>query len=181
VKGFAPAVLTISALTLLVIGCSTEPSDSDDRASLQDDVGTTLKRLYVEDPGLQQFLASAYGYVVFPTVGKGAFIVGGSYGHGMVFQKGQFIGYADISQATVGLQAGGQAFSEAIAFENAEALTRFEVGQLTFAANASAVALKSGAAGTAKYTDGVVAFVEPTAGLMLEAAIGGQSFSYQPK
>jgi lipid-binding SYLF domain-containing protein len=162
-------------------GCSTEPTSSDDRADLQDDVATTLKRMYVEDAGLQAFLTHANGYVIFPSVGKGAFIVGGSYGRGEVFQGGVFIGYADITQATVGLQAGGQKFSEAIAFESADAVNRLAGNHLTLTANASAVALKAGAASSAQYEDGVVVFIEPVAGLMVEASVGGQSFSYQPK
>jgi hypothetical protein len=60
------------------------------------------------------------------------------------------------------------------------ALDNFKNGKLKFAANASAVAMKSGAADTARYTDGVLVFVEPKTGLMLEAALGGQSFSFQP-
>jgi lipid-binding SYLF domain-containing protein len=166
---------------MLLSGCDTAPADSNDRAELQDNVSATLKRLYAEDPGLQPFLTKAYGYVIFPAVGKGGLIVGGSYGRGQVYQNGAFIGYADITQATVGLQAGGQKFTEAIAFESADSLNRLASNHLTFAANASAVALKSGAASAAQYEDGVVVFIEPVAGLMVEAAVGGQSFSYQPK
>jgi lipid-binding SYLF domain-containing protein len=175
-----PRLATLLAM-LVLAGCSTEPSSSGDREALQDDVGSTLKRMYVEDDGLQNFLARAYGYVIFPSVGKGGFIAGGAYGRGEVFQQGQFIGYADISQATIGAQAGGQSFSEAIAFQSPEALNLFKSGQFAFAANASAVALKAGAAASQDYDNGVAVFVDPLGGLMLEAAIGGQSFSYQPK
>jgi lipid-binding SYLF domain-containing protein len=173
--------LIFALAAVILAGCSTEPKSTEDRASLQDDVNSTFKRLYVEDPGLQPFLSAADGYAIFPTVGKGGLIAGGAYGHGQVYEKDQFIGYADISQATVGAQVGGQSFTEVIAFQTPEALNKFETGQLTFAADASAVALKSGAAAAAKYEDGVVVFIEPVGGLMLEAAIGGQSFSYQPK
>ena len=126
-------------------------------------------------------MSNAYGYVVFPTVGKGGFIVGGSYGRGEVYEQGRMVGWADISQATVGAQVGGQSFSELILFQTKEALDNFKAGRLKFAANVSAVALKSGAADTAEYQNGTLVFVEPKAGLMLEAAIGGQSFSFQPK
>jgi lipid-binding SYLF domain-containing protein len=173
--------LLLAVCTLCFAGCSTEPTSSDDKAELQDDVTATLKRMCVEDPGLQSFISHANGYVIFPSAGKGGFIFAGSYGRGEVFQNGVFIGYADITQATIGLQAGGQKFSEAIVFENADALNRLASNHLTFAANASAVALKSGAASAAQYEDGVVVFIEPVAGLMVEAAVGGQSFSYQPK
>jgi lipid-binding SYLF domain-containing protein len=175
------AIFAASAIALFLAGCSTTPATHDDRQQLHDDVSGALRRLYLEDPGLQNFLDSSYGYAVFPTVGKGGLIAGGAYGHGEVFQQGAFIGYTDISQATIGAQIGGQSFTEVVAFESPGALQRFESGQFAFDANASAVALKSGAAASAKYTNGVAIFVEPVGGLMVEAAVGGQSFSYQPK
>jgi lipid-binding SYLF domain-containing protein len=114
-------------------------------------------------------------------VGKGGLIAGGAYGRGEVYQGGEMIGFADLSQATIGAQAGGQEFSELIAFESQNALDGFKQNKLRFAANASAVALKSGTAKSARYDDGVAVFIRPTGGLMVEAAIGGQSFSYLPK
>ncbi len=174
-------LFSFGILALLSFGCSTEPQGHEARADLNDDSQKALQRLYAEDPGLSDFLGKSSGYVIFPSVGKGAIIVGGAYGRGLVYDHGSFVGYADISQATIGAQLGGQSYTELLAFEDAPALQRFEAGKFAFAANASAVALKSGAAATAKYTDGVAAFVEPQGGLMLEAAIGGQSFSYQPK
>lgn len=136
--------------------------------------------MYDTDPDFEPFVHRSYGYVLFPEVGKGAAGIGGAYGRGEVFEHGQFIGYADISQATLGVQLGGQSFTEAILFDSERALQRFEEGKLTFAANASAVAMKSGAAASARYSDGVVVFVQPVGGLMFEASIGGQSFSFQP-
>ena len=131
-----------------------------------------------EDAGLQSFLDKSYGYVIFPKVGKGGLIAGGAYGRGVVYEQGRMIGYADLTQATVGLQAGGQTYSEVVAFENNEALDRFKQNKLDFSANASAVILKSGAAAAAKYQDGVAVFVMPRAGAMVEASIGGQKFEF---
>jgi lipid-binding SYLF domain-containing protein len=164
-----------------VTGCTTAPQSDEGKDKLRTHVDNAMKQLDESDPSLRDFLNKAYGYVVFPTAGKGGLIVGGAYGHGIVYEQGQMIGYADISQATVGAQIGGQEFTEIIAFENKAALDRFKAGQLKFAANASAVILKSGAAASAKYTDGVAIFVQPKAGAMAEATVGGQSFSYLPK
>ena len=163
------------------IGCSTAPKSEEKRDELRTSVDNTSKRIKELDPSLDQKMRDAYGYVIFPTVGKGGLIVGGAYGRGEVYEQGNFVGWADISQATVGAQVGGQSFTEVILFENKTALENFKSDKLKFAANVSAVALKSGAAAGAKYTDGVLVFVEPKAGLMLEAAIGGQSFDFQPK
>jgi lipid-binding SYLF domain-containing protein len=179
VRNFMMGIAVVSLA--LVTGCSTAPKSDEGKEKLQSNVDDAMRQLETSDPSLKDFLNKAYGYVIFPTAGKGGFIVGGAYGRGLVYEQGQLIGYADISQATVGAQIGGQEFTEIIAFENKAALDRFKQGQLKFAANASAVILKSGAAASAKYTDGVAIFVQPKAGAMAEATVGGQSFSYIPK
>lgn len=166
----------------LVAGCETAPKTEEGKANLEGEVELTMKRISASHSWVKDFLDKSEGYVVFPQVGKGGLVVGGAYGRGIVYDtNGVAIGYSDISQGTVGLQAGGQTFAEIIAFETARDLDRFKAGKFTFNANASAVALKSGAATTAKYTDGVAIFVDPIGGLMAEASVGGQSFTYLPK
>ena len=91
------------------------------------------------------------------------------------------VGYADLTNVTVGFQLGGQEFSELIAFQTADAFEKFKNNNLAFSANASAVALKTGAAAAAKYTDGIAIFTKPKAGLMFEASVGGQRFTYKAK
>ena len=97
-----------------------------------------------------------------------------------MFQNGQVAGYCSLTQATVGLAVGGQEYTEIIFFETTDAVNKFKAGDYTFAAQASAVALKSGASSNAEYADHVLVFTLGEAGLMVEAAIGGQKFSYQP-
>jgi lipid-binding SYLF domain-containing protein len=170
------------AMVLIAItGCATAPTTGYERQSLVDEAGSTLKQMTAEDSTVSYFVHSGYGYAIFPDVGKGAFIAGGAYGRGVVYEKGKMVGYADLSQATVGLQMGGQSSSELIVFESQGDLDRFVGGKMTFAANFSAVVLNTGSAGTARYTDGVAVFVQPNGGLMLEFAVGGQQFTFQPK
>jgi lipid-binding SYLF domain-containing protein len=107
--------------------------------------------------------------------------VGGAYGRGVVYEQGRHVGYSDLSQASLGLQAGGQTFSELIVFEDKGALDRFKTGSLDFGADASAVVLESGVATNASFADGIAVVVRPIAGAMVEASIGGQKFSYQGK
>lgn len=163
-----------------LVGCNTAPKTEAKKESLGIDVKATVDQMNIDDPTLKDFLAKSYGHVVFPSVGKGGLIVGGAYGRGEVYEQGKLIGYADITQATIGLQAGGQTFAEVIAFENKAALDRFINNKYEVAANASAVALKSGAAASAKYTDGVAIFTYVKGGLMAEASVGGQRFNYSP-
>ena len=82
----------------------------------------------MEDPSLQVFLDKAYGYALFPSVGKGAVGVGGAYGKGEVFDRGTKVGYCDLSQATIGIQLGGQTFTEIIAFEEKARWTTSRTG-----------------------------------------------------
>ena len=175
-----PRFAVLAVLASAVAGCQSPPRTESGRERLTENVGSAFDRMRNETPGFSRFLDASYGYAVFPTVGKGGLGVGGAYGHGEVFEQGRRVGYAEISQASIGLQVGGQEYSEVIAFQNADALNRFKSGKFTFAAQASAVALKSGVETNAKYTDGVAVFTKAVGGLMAEAAVGGQKFAYQP-
>jgi lipid-binding SYLF domain-containing protein len=169
-----PAVL----LAAMVMGCSTTPKSAEAREDLQSGAQRAIDRMTASDPDLRGVLDSSHGYAIFPKVGKGGLIVGGGYGRGIVYEQGAMIGYADITQATIGLQAGGQTFSELLVFQTKEALDRFRQNKLEFSANASAVILKKGAAKAARFENGVAIFVEPRAGAMAEASVGGQKFTF---
>ena len=168
-------VLVCLAALLPAVSFADTPRESDAK------VDAALDRFHREVKGADQLLADAKAVLVLPEVVKGGLIVGGAYGRGTVFEQGAFLGYSDITQATVGLQAGGQSFAELVVFETRTDLNRFTAGKLALAANISAVILKSGAADSARYTDGVAVFVEPIGGAMVEAAIGGQQFTFDPK
>ena len=118
--------------------------------------------------------------MIFPNIGKGGIGVGGAAGNGIVFQGGKTIGSAKMKQVTVGFQFGGQAYREVIFFENSAALERFKQNNFEFSAQASAVAVTKGASGNVKYSDGVMIFTQEKKGLMYEASVGGQKFSYKP-
>jgi lipid-binding SYLF domain-containing protein len=174
------ATLLVASFGFGVTGCSTAPRTEEKRDALDSNAQSTLSAMRSEDPSFGQFLDAAYGYAVYPTVGKGAFIFGGAYGKGEVFQGGRMIGYSDMSQVTVGASVGGQDFSEVIAFENQAALDRFTSKEFAFDASASAVALKSGVAKTARFRDGVAVFKYIKGGLMADASVGGQRFRFRP-
>jgi lipid-binding SYLF domain-containing protein len=132
------------------------------------------------DPGLSRFFESSAGYVVFPSVGKGGFIVGGAGGKGVLFSGGRAVGAAKISQVTVGAQAGGQRYAEVIFFETPAAVAEFKKGSFSLAAQVSAVAAAEGASANAKYTHGVAVFTVAESGLMAEATVGGQKLKFIP-
>jgi len=132
------------------------------------------------DPSMENLFTNSAGYVIFPNVGKGAVGVGAAAGKGAVYEKGRVVGTAQMTQVTVGAQAGGQAYREVIFFQNKDALDRFMQDKVEFSGQASAIAVKSGASANANYRDGVVVFSQEKGGLMLEASLGGQKFSYKP-
>jgi lipid-binding SYLF domain-containing protein len=140
----------------------------------------TVRAYKKTDPGLVPFFEKAVGYAVFSRVGKGGIGVGGAFGRGVLFEKGKATGKVSLTQLTVGLQLGGQAYSEIIFFETEKALTEFKGSNFALSAQVSAVALKSGASANAKYRDGVAVFTATKGGLMVEGSLGGQKFNYEP-
>ena len=150
------------------------------------------------------FFDKSYGYAVFPTIGKGGIGIGGAYGKGRVYARGAYVGDTTVTQLSVGFQLGGQAYSQIIFFEDKRALDEFTGGNFEFGAEASAVAITAGASAEATTTGtsagasggkhdattttagtefhkGMAVFTVAKGGLMYEASIGGQKFSYTPK
>ena len=156
--------------------------------------------VFKKSPVVQPFFENAYGYAVFPNIGKGGFWIGGAYGKGQVYQGHRVTGIAKLFKASIGFQLGGQVFSEIIFFQDQRAYDDFTSGNFEFDAAASAVAITAGAqakAGTeglaassgaggpgvhaqAGYRKGMALFVHTKGGLMYEAAVGGQKFSFEP-
>jgi hypothetical protein len=168
-----------SALGMLLIVALVTGAWADDAAGVRE-AHATIAVFKKTDPGLSRFFDGAAGYVVFPTVTKGAIGIGGAGGSGIAFEKGHAIGKASLTQVTLGLQLGGQAYSEIIFFESAAALTDFKKGSLALAAQVSAVAAAAGAAANANYQNGVAVFTSGKGGLMFEASVGGQKFGFEP-
>lgn len=170
-------------------------------AAYADKFSDTIE-IYKKSEAVQPFFKNAYGYAVFPTIGKAGIVIGGSYGAGQVYQGGKVIGETSLIKGTIGFQLGGQAFSEMIFFEDKRAYDEFTSGNFEFDASASAVAITAGAqakAGTegatasasagpatgkqakASYHKGMAVFVHTKGGLMYEASLGGQKFTFKPK
>jgi lipid-binding SYLF domain-containing protein len=173
-------VLVSTIVSGLLVSCATAPSSRSEREVLLAEAASALKRMNAEDPGVNALVRRGCGYALFPTVTKGGLVVGGAHGQGVLYEQGRHTAYCDLTQATVGLQAGAQTFSELLVFESKAALDRFKAGQLTFAADASAVVLKTRVATAAiPFVEGVAVVVSPLGGAMVEAAIGGQRFTCQ--
>jgi lipid-binding SYLF domain-containing protein len=187
-------VLTSIACLLLALPAAAKKREVKDYSATIDN----FKKIDVVQP----FFGNAHGYAVFPSVGKGGLGIGASHGKGQVYENGKVIGFTSTSDISIGLQAGGQAYSQIIFFESADALNKFTSGNFEFEASAEAIAIQAKAeasAGTegagssasatktgekttsgAKYQNGMAIFTMAKGGLMYAATIAGQKYSYKP-
>jgi lipid-binding SYLF domain-containing protein len=161
--------------SVTVIFAQSDKKDDQIIEDSQDAKAAFLK----DDPDMQDFFDSSYGYIILPNVGKGGLGIGGAAGNGVAFEGGKMIGFAKMTQITIGFQAGGQAYSEVVFFEDKEAFDRFKENKIEMSAQVSAVAAASGASLNAKYVDGVAVFSRTKGGLMYEASVGGQQFKFR--
>ncbi|MEJ5258558.1 MAG: lipid-binding SYLF domain-containing protein [Anaerohalosphaeraceae bacterium] len=172
--------ICLLAATFLA-GCSASPRQPGQRETLMLDVQMAIADFKRADPTLQSYFDRSAGYAVLPKVFKGAFLVGGAYGRGMVFERGgRFLGYCDMKQATLGFSFGGEYFREIIFFRSPQDLRIFTQGNFTLSAQATATAVSVGAAAKADYQDGMAVFVLADTGLMVDVSIGGQRFEFEP-
>lgn len=171
-------IMTPAICALVLISACAAWADEDLKAESKQAIANFKNA----DSSLATYFADSAGYAVFPSVGKGGFIVGGARGKGIVFDKGgNMIGQSTMTQANIGAQAGGQTFAQVIFFQTPEALNNFKSGKFSLGADISAVVAKEGASKAAKFRQGVAVFALPTRGLMVQATVGGQKFSFQPE
>jgi lipid-binding SYLF domain-containing protein len=183
----------ISWLAPLLLASAALPARADDY--------TDTIKAFQKASESASFFGNSYGYAVFPTIGKGGIVVGAAHGKGRVYVKGAHVGDATMTQLTVGAQLGGQAYSQIIFFQDKRAFDEFTTGEFEFGAQATAVAITAGASAQAttggtgagksitsdkaqvasSYQKGMAVFTVAKGGLMYEASIGGQKFTYQKK
>jgi len=171
-------------------------------ATAQDveDFSPTIK-MFQEISRVKPYFESAYGYAVWRTIARGGLGIGAATGRGQVYVNGEVVGFSRLIDVSIGLQAGGQAYRQVIFFENKEAFDTFARGNFEFDAQASAVAVTasaqassgtqgsqasagagspSTAAAAAGYQNGLRVFTMAAGGLMYQATIAGQKYSFRP-
>lgn len=166
------------ALLLWLAGCATQPYVAG--GSFDQETADAINLFKRTDPTMEKLFDSAAGYAIFPTVTKGAIGIGGAYGEGQVFGEGKLIGFSSLSQGTIGVQLGAQAYSEVIFFQDKATLDQFAQGQWALSADATAVAAAEGVSAHRDYERGVMVFTVAKGGLMFEASVGGQRFTFTP-
>ena len=159
------------------------------------------RNAFSQAPQSSSFYTDSYGYALFPTVAKGGLGVGAAHGKGRVYRQGKQVGDAALTQVSVGLQAGGQAYSEIIFFKDEDAFNRFTSGNFQLGADVNAVAITASAGATANtssgasvgasgtqnaaanagaWHNGMAVFTLARGGLMYQAVVNGQKFSFTP-
>jgi len=188
-----PTKLT-SAFAALLLACSLfSPT------AIADDYSDTIE-IFKSAGESSNYFNNAYGYAVFPTIGKAGIGIGGAYGKGRVYVGGKQVGKTKMTQVSIGLQFGGQGYSQVIFFEDERAFKEFAGGNFEFGAEAGVVAITAGANAQASTTGasagasggkndastvadgwykGMAIFSVAKGGLMYEASIAGQKFSYE--
>ncbi len=182
----------LSLAILILVTCFSGPAIADSYSK--------AISVFQQSDAVQPFFKNCYGYAVFPTIGKGGIGIGGAYGEGKVYQGGKVTGTTSLAKLSIGFQLGGQAYSQMIFFQDKRAYGEFTSGNFEFDASASAVAITAGVqakAGTegvtggasagpatgdqakTNYRKGMVVFIHAKGGLMYEASIGGQKFSFK--
>ena len=190
---FRKATVAVSIVLLLLSGVAAAERKVEDYAQ-------TIN-MFKANPTVGPYMKSAYGYAVFPTIGKGGIGIGGAYGPGQVYRGGKVTGFTSLADISIGFQFGGQAYSQIVLFEDKSAYNNFTSGNFEFDASASAVAVTAsaqaelGTTGTgasagiggsagqqakAPYRKGLLVFTIAKGGLMFEATIGGQKYSFTP-
>jgi len=181
-------------LALLVFGASISAARADEYADAM--------KIFKDAGESAGYFNSAYGYALFPTIGKGGIGIGGAYGKGRVYEQGKYVGDATVTQVSFGLQLGGQAYSQVVFLQDKRAFDEFTSGDFEFGAQAGAVAITASATAAATtagssagisggknnaetvgagYNKGMAVFTVAKGGLMYEASVSGQKFGYTPK
>ncbi len=197
-------IIALTALPLLLAACASSSTFNTPAANAQ--VKSTILTLTQADPLIKQYLDHAYAYAVFPTIGKGGFIVAGAHGLGQVFRGGTEVGTASVTQLSVGFLVGGEAYREIIFFMGPKTFKQFTEGRFTLSAKAQATAITAGASASAGYgagqyssrveasvpnhgrqimktnlpAHGYRVFTMVKGGLYVGVSVAGQSFKYTP-
>jgi lipid-binding SYLF domain-containing protein len=158
-----------------------DPFHRDYKRSGEENAQLFIKKLKKIDPDINKIFDHAVGWAVFPEIGKAGIGIGGAGGNGKVYRKGEFIGTTTMTQVSVGFQFGGQIYGEIIFFQDDNTLNKFKNGKFELGANVSAVVFDEGVAKTLGFKDGTIVIVMPKKGIMYEATVSGQKFTFKAK
>lgn len=175
-------VTYLAAILLPMIGLFS--ANSSHAASAQEidiEVNAALQRFENEVSGGTEFLRSAKGVLVFPSVIKAGIGIGGEYGEGALRVGGKTVDYYSTAAASIGLQLGAQSKSVILVFIQQDALTKFRKSEgWKVGVDGSVALIKVGAGGaidTVNINDPIVGFVFGQKGLMYNLTLEGSKLT----
>jgi len=173
----------LAAIALAVPACQgPAPATPQAQASLEDQASASLGDMFARAPELHSLLNASAGYAVFPNIGAaGAFVAGGAYGKGVLYENGHAVGFVSLSQGSIGPQLGGQTFSELVVLRTPYDVEHLKAGNFKLGAEASAVILNAGVAVAGSVAAGRTVYVYPKGGLMASLSVSGQQINFQPR
>ena len=173
--------LVAFVIASLCAACTSAPQTRPDQRALEARADATIESMVRQDSSLRAVLNRSAGYAVFPSVTTGGFMVSGTGGVGVVYERGWPVGYVELQGGNFGATIGGESYSEIIIFETRDALNRLRSGNFDMNADIHATAISSGTAASATFEEGTAVFIDDESGLFASAAVGGQRLSYTAK
>lgn len=173
--------LLVVAFSVFVVSATVGTASAANADKLDRRVGEALEELYSKSESAKELARSAEGILVFPSVKKGGFVLGGEFGRGAMIMNGRTEQYYSVTSATGGLQLGYQARAQVFMFLTSKALSKFqnsdgwEVG-----VDGSVAVITLGAEGSADTNTGksaVVGYVFDQTGLMYNLTLEGTKFN----
>jgi lipid-binding SYLF domain-containing protein len=176
----AKAICTALLMAFILFG-DVSAGQAASAGEINRDVTATLDRLYWQITGTRELGARAFGILVFPTIIKAGWGIGGEYGEGALRVQGRTVGYFNTVSASIGLQFGAQARSVVIMFMTPDALDGFRrVDGWKIGVDGSVAIITVGAGGSIdsdKVTSPVVGFILDPKGLMYNLTLEGTKIS----
>ncbi len=180
-RRFCTAALSAACLTLILGTFFASAAHAATAKEIDVSVDVALERFNTEVKGAKEFVKSAKGVLVFPSVYKAGFVVGGEYGEGALRIGGKTVDYYNTIAGSWGLQIGGQKKIVILVFMQDEALKKFRAASGWKAGVDGSVALITVGAGEALDTtnikDPIVGFVLDQKGLMANLTLEGSKYT----
>src|SRR5262245_18836367 len=168
-------------ISFLLLVAAPQPGKAASAAEINDEVNATLRSFDKQDPSARELARKAAGILVFPSVIKAGFGLGGEYGEGVLIIKGEPAGYYNIVSASFGFQIGVQSRSVIIMFMTEEALAGFKNAYgWKVGVDGSIVVVTIGAEGsidTNSLTSPIIAFIIDPKGLMYNLSLEGSKIT----
>jgi lipid-binding SYLF domain-containing protein len=174
------SILLAVAAVLAVPSCASTPKSAGEQHTMENKAMATLRDMQQKAPGLSNALQGAYAYAVFPDVGKGAFIVGGAGGAGVLYEHGMPSGNVKISQASFGASVGAESMAELVILSSQDEVNKLKSGSFDLGANANVVVLSAGGGAPTGTVRGTMVYVMPRGGAMVDVSVAGQRITFEP-